>query len=837
MSSLNPFYRFTDAPLAGPMSASGRRLSEITQELFNQLNVSFAGQKVSELLAQLQSDVASLNQLSGANFVVDLSHYFIIGSAPHPFQLFVYEASLVSMYPLMKISIAGQTDSVGDITANVVSFLGLLPDDYAYSDPLFKGEIEAYHALKTYNDTGAAIFPTYYTFDYNTGIATSLMPRFKDCKFDVNTGQAVRSVEDQNPRGQRPFFKAGTQSKAGKYIIGLFDQLIQIARDGGTFAEVTQKYFSWLLPTGYSLMDYYDTTPDRCQVVVFKTGGGEAYSIVIRDDSGITFQRFYAPDYSPTNLLTTYPGSNQLPYEPNDLYFRCDDVLIDYEFCEFDNCQYPPKEIYRMPIHSGDQLRFNVPDYTGNVMPYINAQVGIFDQNLGLIGNVGEAIKTEPVTLVMRGLWFGFPVQTPQSYAAFYALFSLVYEEISIDFFLADCNGNKSGDVLASIAPGTLPDNFADFKILYESLPWPDYITATVVEDSGSLLFTYVIVDAPVCYCMVQWGNATLNPNINTTQGIIRLVDPIQLHPAATQFRAEALIPAIADGCYRLGLYNFQNQQTQRTTIWTETTFEIPENAFFAFANISDSNFAYVVAIPKTVTNLLQFSNWIKATFPLAIVNYETSGADSLTVSMCPYNDLLQTLDVFPCIGTYDFDLEEFTTSPIDEFSTESCGGDGHINEIYSLSNILDLDDAECFSSIIKFWSAPQSLVAGWEYNFDGWYQQVRLGINGGGAKPKIEEATYRQSNGVHRRPQNKQDLSVDLHTDFLDLETQSALVDATRHSNFVFQDKNLFVNGDIEVATIQDFSTESSFEDLAQVKFSALIQGYQPKSSTCINC
>ena len=72
---------------------------------------------------------------------------------------------------------------------------------------------------------------------------------------------------------------------------------------------------------------------------------------------------------------------------------------------------------------------------------------------------------------------------------------------------------------------------------------------------------------------------------------------------------------------------------------------------------------------------------------------------------------------------------------------------------------------------------------------------------------------------------------------DFLDLETQSALVDATRHPNFVFAGQNLFVNGDIEVATIQDFTTQSSFEDLAQVKFSALVQGYQPKNSTCVNC
>jgi len=137
---------------------------------------------------------------------------------------------------------------------------------------------------------------------------------------------------------------------------------------------------------------------------------------------------------------------------------------------------------------------------------------------------------------------------------------------------------------------------------------------------------------------------------------------------------------------------------------------------------------------------------------------------------------------------------------------------------------------------MLEFWSDSNSIAQGFEY-FDGWKQRVRLGINGGGEKPIIEENLYRQSNGVHKRPQNKQDLSLDLHTDFLDLPTQLALVDATRHPYLVWNQKNIFVNGDIEVATIQDFSTQSSFETLAQVKFSALLQGFQPSNSSCLTC
>ena len=104
-------------------------------------------------------------------------------------------------------------------------------------------------------------------------------------------------------------------------------------------------------------------------------------------------------------------------------------------------------------------------------------------------------------------------------------------------------------------------------------------------------------------------------------------------------------------------------------------------------------------------------------------------------------------------------------------------------------------------------------------------------------AKPVIEENLYRQSNGVHKRPQNKQDLSLDLHSDFIDEQTQLALVDATRHPYLVWNNKSIFVKGDIDVATIQDFTTQSSFETLAQVKFSALLQGFQPKNSSCLTC
>jgi hypothetical protein len=154
--------------------------------------------------------------------------------------------------------------------------------------------------------------------------------------------------------------------------------------------------------------------------------------------------------------------------------------------------------------------------------------------------------------------------------------------------------------------------------------------------------------------------------------------------------------------------------------------------------------------------------------------------------------------------------------------------------EIYATSNPIRIDNAECFSEIIEFWG--DGTVEGFEYYGD-WKQRIRIGINGGGEKIQLEESLYRQSNGIHRRPANKTDLSLDLHTDYLDLPAIKAMTSATRHKFLIWKNQNIFVNGDIEVATTQDFTDESSFETLSQMKFQALVQGYQPYNNSCLSC
>lgn len=171
--------------------------------------------------------------------------------------------------------------------------------------------------------------------------------------------------------------------------------------------------------------------------------------------------------------------------------------------------------------------------------------------------------------------------------------------------------------------------------------------------------------------------------------------------------------------------------------------------------------------------------------------------------------------------GLYNYDIVQFYDT---------------IAEIYSFSNALILDNSECFSTIWQFGTSEDSVVEGFEY-YDGWIQQVRLPINGGGEKPKIEESIYRNSDGTYQRPSNYSDNTLDLHSDYVDIETRNAVFAATRHPILIFNNQNIFVSGDLDVATVQDYSKQTSFRKLAQVKFSALLQGFQPENNVCIGC
>lgn len=158
----------------------------------------------------------------------------------------------------------------------------------------------------------------------------------------------------------------------------------------------------------------------------------------------------------------------------------------------------------------------------------------------------------------------------------------------------------------------------------------------------------------------------------------------------------------------------------------------------------------------------------------------------------------------------------------------------GYVNEIYSFSNRLFLNNKEEFSQILEIGSAENELIEGFEY-FNGWLQRIRVNLNGAGATYEIQESIYRNSNGTFQKPENSTDENISLQSDYLDLSTQRAMTSATRHPIFVLSGQNLSVQGDLEIATVQDYTTNTSFRRLQQMKLSAKIQGYQPSNNACL--
>jgi hypothetical protein len=159
---------------------------------------------------------------------------------------------------------------------------------------------------------------------------------------------------------------------------------------------------------------------------------------------------------------------------------------------------------------------------------------------------------------------------------------------------------------------------------------------------------------------------------------------------------------------------------------------------------------------------------------------------------------------------------------------------DEGFSELLAISQPLQLDNFETFTQILEYGASENSVIEGFEY-INGWLQRIRVPLNGAGQTSKSEESIYRNSDGTFQIPENSTDEVIYLHTDYLDLATQRAMISATKNPIFVLQGQNLSVQGDLEITNTQDFTQNSSFRKLQQMQFQALTQGYQPENNSCI--
>jgi len=261
-------------------------------------------------------------------------------------------------------------------------------------------------------------------------------------------------------------------------------------------------------------------------------------------------------------------------------------------------------------------------------------------------------------------------------------------------------------------------------------------------------------------------------------------------------------------------------------------SYTVPWSEISNFPNYGQETADYINALDEVVVSYV-YTDSDGIIFIFDVADFYPSAQTAEFVAAA----LIVPSDDIRCAGATQFQATVTIPSAPDGCYVFGLYDDNYpYQSIFAFSNTLYLNNEDCFSSMWQFGSSEDAIIEGFEY-YSGWMQQLRLPINGAGQKPKIEESIYRNSDGTYQRPSNYSDLTVDLHSDYLDLETRNAVFSATRCPILIFEDQSIFVSGDLDVATVQDFSNKTSYRKLAQMKFSALIQGFQPNNNACIGC
>ena len=855
----NSFYRFQPAWNAGfypDNQITSNLLNTVSSDLSTYLATIASGIPLGQFRSLINTFV---NQYNVSPYYGDLS-VSVYDSFCFPFQCYYFSIRNNSLF------VIDNTQSIDffvqfnlpDLTYSAYTLSAFTPGSYTgtFNYPAIPVEGEVDRALQIVEQNGSAFFPLTYSFNSGTNIAISGLARGKNWQLDYS-GNATRLPADTLPKQNARTFSVAVQTAEDRYCISLMEKVIQFSFTNTVAIEVRDYFNSFTIPDGWTRgSSIVAGTYERIYLNLYRDD--RSLLMIGRLDTTWLWQRFL--DDSGTNDINyfiSYSSTTPLPYLPLSSYQWLYNDWYDMEFVEFNAGCYESPEFYAMPAIPGDNWQFNVPSDLGNLTGLTTASVGLFTQDGQFIQQVGEAVRNccfeayFPYVIVDGSTpafddWVSFVdtylVTTPLQF--FFSNQTTNYTGLTA--------GTETGDQIGAIA-ATLPAGTVttydkqDFIDAVAALSWPAgiVVTGSVVNFSGN-----EVVELKFCnYLASEYPSIQAKAIVEETSFFFSYVKALCCEPQ--QFQATSLIPAVASGCYRLGLYNIQETGGSNTCQLTfEYIIDSPEayvdgvnfysQKWLAFALYDGANLfqIYTQQIPSTVppstgfdlAQIIDFANGI----PGMVATYDEETA------YLTYN---WTVTV-PCNQEFSFrhlvlNEDDSVVDLIFSTETQLCTCeviDLNAYSLYSLSNIINIDGSDCFSTMLEFWANDNSIAQGFEY-FNDWKQRVRLGLNGGGAKPVIEENLYRQSNGVHRRPQNKQDLSLDLHTDFIDEQTQLALVDATRHPYLIWNNKSIFVKGDIDVATIQDFTTQSSFETLAQVKFSALLQGFQPKNSSCLTC
>ncbi|MFN5251117.1 MAG: hypothetical protein ACK5DE_08705, partial [Bacteroidota bacterium] len=817
----NSFYRFSNAWNAGfypDNQITTNQLNDIYVTIDAWLPGYFPGKTFIELKNAVKAQVAPFNQFPVlGNFEV------IVTTAPDPpfvdYYIYIRNVDLYQIDNNQTLIIVGQYNASNNliVTCTLTSFT---PGSYSgtFNSALVDAENNGVNALKIAGNYGSAVFPLYYGYNSVTNIATSGLARASTLQLDTE-GNVLRLPVDTLPKQNIRRFNLPALSPEDKFVVTFLERIINTSITDQNETVIQATYDSLGMPDGWTKTWVYSSTGyERIQVTVAGPDD-RSFAIVGRLDGEWLWQRFVNDigDTTTNGFLTTYSPSTALPFIPiSTSRYVYLDIWYDFDLCDFDSNCYVSPEFYPMPGIPGDTLQFNVPIDSGNLTGLDSVKVGLFQQDGGFVQKIGDAILEQKCCCNQY-------------------VFTREYTALELDFIRGQINANigpggwqyyffiSNGTEVFQSTSEYMPEAFIDtpsqLNAYFSTFSGPFIFSVNITgEDwetaTGTITITTLAMtcDEPVLYMNEQIANQ-LNPITPYASSEFTITSGGCDYVNINQFYASCTIPAVANGCYRLGMYDEPSTTCDMTFEYTLSGEDLTNyldtvNTAFGSLNpyiswILVTGDVYVYQVVSDATTAEDIADYCNVNIPGMTV---TLGEGSMTF-VWVRNDL-------PCGDIYSMtnclsDVDATTCFAqlwVTDSQTCECGDSYYL---YSLSNIVNIDSSDCFSTILEFWSDDNTVAEGFEY-YNGWKQRIRIGLNGGGEKPVIEESLYRQSNGVHRRPQNKQDLSIDLHTDFFDLETQLAMTDATRHPYIVWNNQGIFVKGDIEVATIQDFTTQS---------------------------
>jgi hypothetical protein len=395
MGNAHPFYRFSPANVNGGFEPGYSYQSGLLDAFLNEyLDGDFIGDPIGQAIKDFQTEILNINSPANGG---DLR---LVYPKPYPtitgvqtLIFYVQNDQLYAVDSTQRVTITLDLNN-GNITASTFVFSGIVSASSSYDDPILDIELLVKRALEIYHQNGSAIFPITYSFDKTTGIATSSIARGKDWKVDLDTGVVGRYPAQTNPFGPVKSVTFSALSPSQNYILSLMERIISltIADQTLTAADLINEINLLHLPDDYTVTNTTDASGATERVLTLFTGERSFILIARTDGTFWYFQRFVIDDSTPTNnFLVAYGFGTSLPYEPlaGALF---PNGWSDMDLIQFDNgCEPEEVDTFQMPIKTGDTYQFNIIPEQANLTGLISCQIGLFDENLNFVSEIGSA--------------------------------------------------------------------------------------------------------------------------------------------------------------------------------------------------------------------------------------------------------------------------------------------------------------------------------------------------------------------------------------------------------------------------------------------------------------